>query len=280
MKIIALLAVRNEAAYIETCLRHLIAQGLQVILIDNESNDDTVSLSEKFLNKGLLAIETLPFEGEFQWSKLLQKKEALARTYVADWYMHCDADEIKESPFPNFTLSEAVAWVDAQGFNAINFEEFVFLPTDKRVSYVGRDYVREMKYYYYYAPRPLARVNLWKAMDTPVNLVASGGHAAEFQGRKVFPVPFILRHYIALSWEGLVQKYARRRFPRQELKRGWHRQRAGLNKHLLRLPKPQACKVVDGQGWDTTCGHARHLFYYPPRSLKRMVFKPLAYVAS
>jgi len=39
-----------------------------------------------------------------------------------DWYIHHDADEFREAPAPWSTLKEAIQAVDAEGYNAIDFD--------------------------------------------------------------------------------------------------------------------------------------------------------------
>jgi hypothetical protein len=73
-----------------------------------------------------------------------------------------DADEIREAPPPYSTLREGLEGADREGFNAVNFDEFVFLPTSEEESFEGTDYVASMEYYYFFEPRPLRQVKAWK----------------------------------------------------------------------------------------------------------------------
>jgi hypothetical protein len=43
--------------------------------------------------------------------------------------MHADPDEIRLPHRSDLTLAEAFAEADAQGYNAVNFQEFTFMPT-------------------------------------------------------------------------------------------------------------------------------------------------------
>ena len=136
-----------------------------------------------FASQGVFRIGTLPSKGFFDLVELLQYKERLTRKIQADWFIHVDADEIREAPEPNRTLHEAITAVDAQGYNAVNFDEFVFLPTTDSDSFEGTDYVASMRYYYFFEAEPLRRINAWKAGPRPVDLTMSGGHMLQFEGR-------------------------------------------------------------------------------------------------
>src|SRR5215471_12788358 len=176
MRVVALLTVRNEELYLARCLEHLIANGVDVCVIDNGSTDSTRWIAEQHLGRGVIRLETIPYEGAFALYPILKNEERLADDIEADWFIHHDADEIRESPFRGMTLAKAVEAVDAEGYNAINFDEFVFVPRSEREHFEGRDYVREMLWYYYFCPKGQRhRLNAWRRTDVPVDLCGSGG---------------------------------------------------------------------------------------------------------
>src|SRR5438552_2587016 len=98
MHVVAVVAAYNEARFIRSCLEDLIAQGIEVYLLDNASTDETVAIAEKYLGRGLAAIEHCPRDGQYSWRPLLQRKERIVSTVSADWFMHVDADEIRRCP--------------------------------------------------------------------------------------------------------------------------------------------------------------------------------------
>lgn len=246
MRAIAILATRNEELFIEICLKNLIAQGFEVYLMDNASTDRTVELAKKFLGKGLIEIENIPFNDEYRWYEILSRKEELAQELDADWFMHCDADEIHLPPSNFKTIITALSEVEKQGYNAINFDEFVFLPTSEAESFEGKDYVKEMQYYYFFEPMPLRRVKLWKKQKSRVNLAESGGHVINFPNKKIYPENFILKHYILLSKEHAERKYGKRVYNEKEVKeKGWHGSRAKYNQSRLNFPKRPQLKKTD-----------------------------------
>src|SRR5262245_35814961 len=235
MRVVALLTVRNEELYLTRCLEHLIANGIDVCVIDNGSTDSTRQIAEQYLGRGVIRLETLPYEGTFALLPILKNEERLAGDIEADWFVHHDADEIRESPVTGVTLAKAIGAVDAEGYNAINFDEFVFVPRSEHERFEDRDYVRDMRWYYYFHPKGRQhRLNAWKRTEVPVDLCDSGGHRVEFPGRRVYPTCFVMRHYIALSWEHMARKYQSRRYSPQEIiERKWHGARACFDPGLV-----------------------------------------------
>lgn len=262
-RIVALLAVRNEALYMERCLEHLFLQGIETCVIDNESTDDSRKIAEQFIGRGVIRIETQPYTGYSDLAARLRLKEKIAREIDADWFIHHDADEIREAPTPFKTLREGIVAADKEGYNAINFDEFVFVPTSDDESFEGTDYVDAMRYYYFFEPYPLRRVNAWKNIIKKIDLVSSGGHSVNFKGRRVCPKNFILRHYIVLSSIHAIAKYGSTIYSREAVeKRGWHGPRADFNPELLRFPVHFQLKYLgDNKAWDRSDVYLKHTFF-------------------
>jgi glycosyltransferase involved in cell wall biosynthesis len=251
-RIVALLATRNEALYVERCLEHLFLQGIETCVIDNESSDATLEIARKFIGRGVFRIVTNPYKGYFDFAGLLQLKEKLCREIDANWFIHADADEIREAPAPFKTLYEGIMKADQEGYNAVNFDEFVFLPTADDQSFEGTDYVESMRYYYFFEPVPLRQIKAWKYAGQKVDLVSSGGHSANFENRKIYPNNFILRHYIALSRAHAIAKYGSERiYSREEVEeRGWHRARANANIEAMHFPSPDELYQIEDGHWN------------------------------
>lgn len=249
------------------CLEHLEAQGIETCLIDNGSTDGTVGLAEEFRHRGVFRIETLPYPGYFDWAGMLTFKQRLACSIRADWFIHHDADEIREAPAPFRSLREGIETADATGCNAINFDEFVFLPTSDEENFEKADYVAEMKHYYFFEPYAVRRVNAWKNMGQSVDIVTTGGHNAEFEGRIVYPQLFVLRHYIVLSRGHAAAKYGKQRvYSADELRdRMWHGPRPRFEIERLRFPGKSSLKVAGATGlWDKSDPWRVHSFFGEP----------------
>ena len=126
MNVIAIIAAFNEADIIGPVLTHLIDQGISAYLIDNHSSDETAAIAARFTGRGVVGIECFTasparIPERFDWRALLRRKEALASELSADWFIHHDADEFRESPWPGMRLIEAIEQVDAAGYNTIDF---------------------------------------------------------------------------------------------------------------------------------------------------------------
>src|SRR6186713_1337421 len=132
-RVVALIATFNEGDIIAPVLQHLISEGIDVYLLDDGSTDDTVRQAAPFLNRGLIEIEhrAAPGGSEFSWTSILARKEELAGALNADWFIHHDADEFRETPWPSVRLREGIEVVDRLGYSAIDFEVLTFPPTDE-----------------------------------------------------------------------------------------------------------------------------------------------------
>jgi Glycosyl transferase family 2 len=235
-RVVALVAAYNEADVIGQVVGALIDQGVQVHLLDDDSTDATIATVEPYLGRGVIGIERLadtlgPREpGRFEWERILRRKAELARTLDADWFIHHDADEFRESPWADVPLHQALARVDALGYNAVDFASFDFWPVDDSFR-PGDDVRRAFRFCSPQAAYDRLQVRCWKQAED-VDLASSGGHDVAFEGRRVFPLRFILRHYPIRGRAHGERKVLRERQPRfleGERARGWHVQYEGLS---------------------------------------------------
>jgi hypothetical protein len=140
----------------------------------------------------------------------------------SDWFINQDADEFRESPWLHLDLLQGIRQVDALGYNAIDFEVLNFWPTHDR--FRSRDDVREaFRFYEPGGPFDRLQIRCWKKLRAPFDLVTSGGHEVVFEGRKVFPLRFLLRHYPIRSQAHGERKVFAERRPRFDppSARGW-----------------------------------------------------------
>ncbi len=270
MRIVALLATYNEQRFIGNCLDHLIEQGVEVHVIENGSTDDTLAIAERRLGRGVAAIEALPRDGLFEFRRILARKEALAATLDADWFIHLDADEIRLAPGAGQTLAEAIGEADLAGYNAINFQEFTFVPTLEAPDHDHDDYLQTMRWYYPFAPFQPHRLTAWKRQPGPVDLAAKAGHRVAFEGLRMFPLAFPMRHYLYLSVPHAVRKYARRQHAPTALAAGWHEWREQLDPARVRLPsQAQLRPYLGDDALDASEPHDHHLAIAPGRRSPR-----------
>ncbi len=196
MKVLAILAAYNEERFLAGSIEHLASQGVGVHVIDNGSTDRTLRIAERYLGGGVVAIETLPRDGVYRWEAILRRKSEIAAGSEASWVMHVDADEIHLPPAGDRTLAEAFRRVEAEGFNAVDFQEFTFLPTAEEPDHDHPRFRDTMRWYYPFCPFSPHLVRAWKRQEAPVALADSGGHEAAFPGRRIAPVKFPMRHYL------------------------------------------------------------------------------------
>jgi hypothetical protein len=231
LTVVAIVAAYNEEDVIGQVVRALIEEGVQVYFVDHHSTDKTVAQVEPYRGRGVIGIEKFPADGVedetvdgFAWEGILRRKEELAQELEADWFIHHDADEFRESPWSGQTLREGIQRVDAAGYNAIDFQVFNFSPTTADPA--DGDDIRE-RLLFYEPGRTFDRqqIKCWKRTGQPVVLTESGGHSAQFPDRRIFPIRFLLRHYPIRSQAHGERKVFQERLPRYdplERARGWH----------------------------------------------------------
>jgi glycosyltransferase involved in cell wall biosynthesis len=239
VRAIALLATYDEERFVGNCIASLAAQGIETYLIDNDSTDATREIAEGYQGDGLVGLERFPRQGAYSWRPLLERKAELASTLEADWFLHVDADEIRLPPEPGVTLVDALAEVEREGYDAVNFQELTFVPTREHPDHDHPDYLETMRWYYPYLPAFPDRLNAWQRQPRPVDLATSGGHRVDFPGLRMYPESFPMRHYLFLSVDHAIRKYVDRTYDPAELEHGWHRKRAALRAEDVTL-SPEA----------------------------------------
>ena len=240
-RVVALLSVHNEERLIANCLHNLVSQGVEAFLLDHGSTDATVDIARRWLGRGLVGIESLPYDGTFRLPSLLQRKSELADTIEAEWLMHVDADEIHRSPAPGMKLAEALGAVQEAGYNAVNFVEFTFVPTRETPDHDHPRYMDTMRWYYPFLPSCPRAMRAWRGRGARVDLADQAGHRIRFPGMRLCPEFFPMRHYQFLSVPHACRKYRSRTYDADALRDGWHagRSRWGQGIEPSSLP-PQA----------------------------------------
>src|SRR5687767_4028657 len=109
MRVVAVLAVRNERPYILNCLSHLVDNGIDFAIVDNDSSDGCKELihSRQFAPH-LAGYCHVPFDGTFRWREILQAQEQLLKPIDAQWHLVVAPDEIMHSYVPGETLNGAI----------------------------------------------------------------------------------------------------------------------------------------------------------------------------
>jgi glycosyltransferase involved in cell wall biosynthesis len=235
VRVTAILAIRNEEAYLANCLRHLVRNGIDFAIIDNGSSDSSAEIyRRREFAAHLVDVQNMPFSGAFSLAEQLRHKMTVIDTIQTDWVIHLDADEVMHSYRHGETLKEALTRLDAGGWNVANFDEFVFLPveSDYQPDAPG---CQPMSLYYFFQPHSPRLMRAWRKAGG-FSSVDHGGHLLTGPDLRLAPEHLALRHYIVRSQQHAFDKYMTRRFASDEIGRGWHANRVGHSRRSFTLP--------------------------------------------
>ena len=255
----AIICVRNEAGYLPALLEHLSAEGVEAAFIDNGSDDGTEEIIRAALGHGVCRIASLPYDGSFNLTAQLEAKAVMAQELPHAWLLHQDADEILQHNVPGKRLTDLVEDAEADGANAINFDEFVFLPPEAEPKRPHREWTG----YYFFEPHPMRLMRLWQR-DCNLDNLRHAGHKLEGDLR-LLEGNHILRHYIGLSAAHLTNKYVGRKFAQQDQEKGWHRNRLDLAEAMLnpeRVPASCLLHLADFKSRDFVRTNPWYLHYW------------------
>lgn len=261
LRVVAVLAARNEERFVAGCIENLFRQGVQVYLCDNQSTDGTLEIAERYRGRGLLGVENLPHDGVYRWERLLRRKEELFQSLDADWLMHVDADEIHLPPRSHPTMASALADADARGYDTVEFSEFTFVPTLEAPDHDHPDFQRTLCYYYPFRPASPHCVRAFKKRSGPMEIAWSGGHQVRFATEpRLYPDAFRMRHYLFLSVAHAIRKYTKRRYDDREVTvRDWHGWRPRLRPDQIQLPSASELRsTATDDDLDTSDPWTRH----------------------
>jgi hypothetical protein len=206
---------------------------VDVHVTDNWSNDGTyeflLEIVKMFPERVFLSRYPEKPAQQYEWAALLDNTVRIGLESEYKWIMHCDADEIRESPWKGVSLIDAVSFVDECEYNAIDFTVLDFRPTCL-YEHNNVDSAEECLRFFEFGERlgHFSQVKMWKNDKSKLyNLSNSGGHAIEFYDKKVFPLKFLLKHYpIRSQSQGMKKVFEDRlpRFTKEKRERGWHTQ--------------------------------------------------------
>jgi glycosyltransferase involved in cell wall biosynthesis len=247
---LGLMAVFNEADILAECLQYHIAAGLEFLIVDNGSSDDSVSIAEGYLGRGVLGIRRIPTE-TYRWAYLLDTLLEWSEDFNPKWCFLVDADTFLEPPSPDITLKGAVQEVERQGYNVINFDHFEFWPVGDELP--EEPEVRSRITHYTWADDKQEKA--WRACQGTRNS-RLGGHAIDFPSdipKLVFPDKFVLRHYRIRSYEHGLRKVFAERLPRFAGEpSNWHIHYHGFgsDREFYEIPKAWLTRRKEGEAWN------------------------------
>jgi Glycosyl transferase family 2 len=226
---LAIMSCFNEEDVLGEVIEHWITEGCSLHILDNWSTDHSwpllLAASERF--RDLVTIERFPSlkPASGSWHDILRRKEEIAAANQGRWIIHTDADEIRRCPFLPFSLADSLALVGSAGWNRVDFTVLNHRPVDDRPLAPG-GLVAGLPYFEFGTkPGHFIQKKAWLQGDVRINLAASGGHLAEFEGAQDCPYRFVLHHYPLRSPEHARRKITLERIGRwsnEETERGWH----------------------------------------------------------
>jgi len=192
LKVVGMLPVYNEEDIVEEVIDHLISQGLDLVVLDNGSTDNSYKICEKFAKKNLITLKEYKTKS-FDFPLILRILYDMALAKNPDWLIRSDQDEFLESGKNNLTLKDAIIQEDSRGYNIIQFDCFEFFMSDN--DNMSSKSVKEKFPNYSWQHDFVYRA--WKHI--PGTRVEDGaGHYPIFpEGYryKIAPQKFVLRHY-------------------------------------------------------------------------------------
>lgn len=264
MKILAIVAMRNEAIHVRRCIEDFTKENIDVVIIDNGSCDQTKAIASEYLGRGLLELQDLPWTGSFSLTDQLEAKSKVFSKFDADWVIHADADENLSCLNHGITLREGIEAADQRGSNVINFHELVYFP------YGGEDFYQpnysdHMNHYYFFQPVYPRLNRAWKRA-AGLSSISSGGHLLSGDNMVIDPHDFLLKHYIVLSNQHAKDKYVGREFSPIDLAKGWHGNRRIITEDNIRIRENKAVKLYDSSNphqYDFSDPVAEHFWQWP-----------------
>jgi hypothetical protein len=227
-KVVAFMAAYNEEDIIVHSIRKWTEQGIHVHILENWSTDGTYDLARELEGRLPVTVERFPKEGptgQFEWGAILKRIEVLTKEIESDWFVRRGVDEVLTSPWPGVSYRDGLYLVDQAGFNCVDHTVIEFNPVDEGFE-AGSDHEAYFKRFVFPKhPAYFMQRKAWKNCGRPIVSVNSGGHIVDFEGARVYPFKFLLKHYPFRSQKHGEKKVFRERKTRwnpDERAKGWH----------------------------------------------------------
>ena len=226
-RVVAFMAAYNEEDIIVQSIQKWTDQGVAVHVLENWSTDRTYDLAMDLARRLPVTVERFPASGPskyFDWEALLKRIEMLSKEIDADWFVRRGADEVLASPWPGMTYRDALFVVDRMGFNCVDHTIVEFHPVDDGFK-PGMDHEAYFRHFDFKNLSHSNQRKAWKNVGQSISTIASAGHDVMFQGRRVYPFKFLLKHYAFRSQQhGEKKVFVERkaRWNPEERAKGWH----------------------------------------------------------
>jgi MoaA/NifB/PqqE/SkfB family radical SAM enzyme/glycosyltransferase involved in cell wall biosynthesis len=210
----------NEEHILAETLAHYLAEGIDLVVFDNESTDSSREIVESFrqspqrFSGRVLGVETVATDG-YEWRSILATACAYMHANLSsyDWILLIDADAFYRAPVASMSLTELMEAVDAHGFNVIDGDLYEFFPTEKDDPAIPSH--RERLRYCAHG-REQAEVPQHKMFryHPSVEFAADLGHTCYRDHARLAPVRFLYHHYPWVSYDHGIKKVFNERKPR------------------------------------------------------------------
>lgn len=258
----AVLMGYNESRHVRSLLSFYAEAGLDVIYLDDGSSDETVDLVMDHLGGPVVAVYASERSDDFSMVRVLEAKEAVMRQLPHRWAMHSDMDEYRLG-VGGGSLMEASMVAERMGANALNFQEYTFIPVAEDPDHDHERYRATMRWYYPFSPRPRHRMNAFIPSELPdFDLVSEAGHRVRSAYLQPYPVDLVMEHYPFLSLDHFIESYVGRVFGIDDLDRGWHGNRRELG--VPELPPADRLRDLRIDGYQADPSETQHLWTMSP----------------
>ena len=226
-RVVAFMAAYNEEDIIVQSIKKWTDQGISVHILENWSTDGTYDLVRDLESRLPVTVERFPKDGPseyFDWGAMLQRIEELSKEIQADWFVRRGADEILTSPWPGINYRDGLYLVNQEGFNCVDHTIVEFHPIDDGFE-TGMDHEAYFRHFDLKNLSHPKQRKAWKNFGEPISTIPSAGHDVVFEGRRIYPFKFLIKHYSFRSQKQGERKVFRERKARwnpKEKARGWH----------------------------------------------------------
>ena len=227
-KVLSIVHFYNELDVLKKTTEYLLAEGIDVYLVDNWSTDGSYEMAESLAKKnpGRVYVDRFPAlcqSNYFDWHSQLEYTEEISKKLDYNWFIHYDADEMRVSPWKDKSLRDAIYYIDCLGYNLIDNTVIDFRITDENSDSI---FMKDVWFEFGNKPGHFKQVKTWKKTDE-IDIKTSGGHIAVIDNPRIFPLKILNRHYPLRSKVQAEKKVFHDRKPRfvkEQKERGWHSQ--------------------------------------------------------
>ena len=208
----------NEEHILAESVRHYLNQGIDLVLIDNDSSDSSVEIARSFQTDAssyrgrLIDIQRIETDG-YEWRKILQFACQYMHENLSDyeWILTIDADSFYYSPAREMPLLTFMDHMKGYGYNVIDGIWYDFRPTEQDDPSKS-SHAERMRF---------CKVEPWRVpqqkiftYDPSIDFYTSWGHCCYRQKQRVAVIKFHYHHYPWVSLEHGRKKIFKERNPR------------------------------------------------------------------